>query len=480
MISEGMMNRAMTSKLRQQVSRLSAPVRAALLRLLADDLSSDQLHDQPAVDEQTLQEALASLHAPPETRARVVVTGLGAVTPVGHSAPASWEAFVAGRSGVGPVTLFDASAYECQIAAEIKDFDPTTAGIPAKEAKRMARCSQVSVAAAAEALQDADLRWDDDEAAQVGVCMGTGLGGFDVAEEIFRTLLSKGPGRVKPHMVTEALPNMPAFHLSQVYNCKGPLATVVTACAAGTQALGEATEMIRRGAAQIMLAGGVEALIGHTFFSGFSAMRAITRRNDRPEAASRPFDADRDGFVIGEGAGIMVLERLEHALERGARIYAEIVGQSASADAYHVAAPEPEGAGAARAMAAAVNDAGLRPQDVDYINAHGTSTPIGDPTETRAIKQVFGEHAYDLAISSTKSMIGHTFGAAGAIEAMACVYSVVHDLIHPTINLEKPDPECDLDYVPQRARRTPVRVALSNSFGLGGQNACLVIAKYTP
>lgn len=468
----------MTSTLRQRMSRLSAPVRAAILRLLADDLSSDQLYDQPAVDERAIEAALVSLGEHPEARQRVVITGLGALTPLAGSAPASWEAMVAGRSGVGPVTLFDASDYPCQIAAEIKDFDPVAAGIPAKDVKRMARCSQITLAAGAEALRDADIHWDDEQAARVGICMGTGLGGFDIAEDLFRLLITKGPGRMKPHMVTATLPNMPAFHLSQTFNCKGPLSTVVTACAAGTQAIGEATEMIRRGAADVMLAGGVEALIGHTFFSGFTAMRAISLRNDEPERASRPFDAQRDGFVIGEGAGIMVLERLEHALKRGARIYAEVLGQSATADAYHVAAPEPEGAGAARAMTAALADAGLRPQDVDYVNAHGTSTPIGDPTETRAIKQVFGEHAYDVAISSTKSMIGHTFGAAGAIEAMACVYSVVNDLIHPTINLETPDPLCDLDYVPNKARRSPVRVALSNSFGLGGQNACVVIGKY--
>ncbi len=468
----------MTSTLRQRMSRLSAPVRAAILRLLADDLSSDQLYDQPAVDERAIEAALVSLGEHPETRQRVVITGLGALTPLASNAPASWEAMVAGRSGVGPVTLFDASDYPCQIAAEIKDFDPVAAGIPVKDVKRMARCSQITLAAGAEALRDADIHWDDEQAARVGICMGTGLGGFDIAEDLFRLLITKGPGRMKPHMVTATLPNMPAFHLSQTFNCKGPLSTVVTACAAGTQAIGEATEMIRRGAADVMLAGGVEALIGHTFFSGFTAMRAISLRNDEPERASRPFDAQRDGFVIGEGAGIMVLERLEHALKRGARIYAEVLGQSATADAYHVAAPEPEGAGAARAMTAALADAGLHPQDVDYVNAHGTSTPIGDPTETRAIKQVFGEHAYDLAISSTKSMIGHTFGAAGAIEAMACVYSVVNDLIHPTINLETPDPLCDLDYVPNKARRSPVRVALSNSFGLGGQNACVVIGKY--
>ena len=468
----------MTSTLRQRMSRLSAPVRAAILRLLADDLSSDQLYDQPAVDERAIEAALVSLGEHPETRQRVVITGLGALTPLASSAPASWEAMVAGRSGVGPVTLFDASDYPCQIAAEIKDFDPVAAGIPVKDVKRMARCSQITLAAGAEALRDADIHWDDEQAARVGICMGTGLGGFDIAEDLFRLLITKGPGRMKPHMVTATLPNMPAFHLSQTFNCKGPLSTVVTACAAGTQAIGEATEMIRRGAADVMLAGGVEALIGHTFFSGFTAMRAISLRNDEPERASRPFDAQRDGFVIGEGAGIMVLERLEHALKRGARIYAEVLGQSATADAYHVAAPEPEGAGAARAMTAALADAGLHPQDVDYVNAHGTSITNAAPTETRAIKQVFGEHAYDLAIRSTKSMIGHTFGAAGAIEAMACVYSVVNDLIHPTINLETPDPLCDLDYVPNKARRSPVRVALSNSFGLGGQNACVVIGKY--
>jgi len=274
------------------------------------------------------------------------------------------------------------------------------------------------------------------------------------------------------------LPNMPAFHISQRFGTTGPLNTVVTACAAGTQAVGEGAELVRRGYADIVIAGGVEALVTHMFFAGFSAMKAISTRNDPPQKASRPFDADRDGFIIGEGGAVLILEDLEHALARGARIYAEIIGHSASADAYHVAAPHPEGMGAQNAMRWALENAEIKPEDVDYINAHGTSTRLNDKTETLAIKKVFGEHAYNLAVSSTKSMIGHAFGGAGAIEAVVSVLSVFHDLIHPTINYETPDPECDLDYVPNKARKQRVNIALSNSFGLGGQNACLVVKKF--
>jgi len=410
-------------------------------------------------------------------RHRVVVTGLGAITPVGLSAPESWDAFVAGRSGVGPVTRFDASPYPSRIAAEVKGFDPRNY-MERKEARYMARCSQFAVAAAQEALSDAGLSWPLNEGERAGVVFGTGMGGFELYNDGIRRLARGGSYRVHPLIAINGLANMPAFHLSQQFGCKGPLKTVVTACASGTQAVGEGLELIRRGDADVVLTGGVEALIIDLFFASFCAMRILSTRNEEPERASRPFDAERDGFIIGEGCAVLVLESLEHALSRGARIYAELLGHSASADAYHIAAPDPEARGAARAMRWALADAGIAPTEVDYVNAHGTATVLNDAAETRAIKEVFGEHAYRLAISSTKSMIGHCFGGAGAIEALVCVYSVYHDTIHPTINYETPDPDCDLDYVPNTARRQQVNVALSNSFGLGGQNACLVVGKH--
>jgi len=413
----------------------------------------------------------------PQARRRIVVTGLGAITPVGLTAPQSWEAFVAGRSGVGPVTQFDASPYPSRIAAEVKGFDSRNY-MDGKEAKYMARCSQFAVAAAQEALQDAGLSWPLNDGERAAVVFGTGIGGFELYKDGIHPPSEGERRRAHPLTAINGLANMPAFYLSQRYGCRGPLNTVVTACAAGTQAVGEAMELIRRGAADLVLTGGVEALIIDLFYAGFCAMRILSTRNDEPQRASRPFDADRDGFIIGEGCAVLVLESLAHAQARGARIYAEVLGQSASADAYHIAAPDPEARGAARAMRWALADASIEPTDVDYINAHGTATVLNDVAETRAIKQVFGAHACRLAINSTKSMIGHCFGGAGAIEALACVYSVYHDVVHPTINYETPDPECDLDYVPNVARRARVNVAMSNSFGLGGQNACLIMGKY--
>ncbi|NOX62874.1 MAG: beta-ketoacyl-ACP synthase II [Chloroflexi bacterium] len=410
-------------------------------------------------------------------RRRVVITGMGAITPVGHDVEESWEHLLAGQSGIDYVTLFDASPYPTRIAAEVKDWDPTRY-LPRKEARRMARCSQMALGAAHQALDDAGLPTGEDLGERAAVVIGTGLGGFEIYQDTLMESFKRGAFRVRPMAAVGGLPNMPAFHISQRFGAQGPLNTVVTACAAGTQAIGEGVELIRSGAADIVLAGGVEALIGHMFFAGFTSMKAISTSNDPPQKASRPFDRTRDGFVIGEGAAVFVLEELEHALARGARIYAEVLGHSASADAFHVAAPEPEGRGAQRAMRWALLDAGVEPDEVDYINAHGTSTPLNDKTETYAIKQVFGEHAYELAVNSTKSMIGHAFGGAGAIEAIAVTKSVQEDRLHPTINLEHPDPECDLDYVPEGARETEVNVALSNSFGLGGQNACLVIGKF--
>lgn len=412
-----------------------------------------------------------------EPQRRVVVTGMGAITAVGHSAQETWQNLVAGQSGIDWVTLFDASSYPTQIAAEVKDWDPTPF-IPRKEARRMARCSQLAVGAATQAIEDAGLSTGEALGDRTGVILGTGLGGFDVYQDTMESSMKLGYYRVRPMDAIGGLPNMPAYYISQLFGAQGPLSTVVTACAAGTQAIGEGTELIRRGAAERVLAGGVEALIGHMFFAGFSSMKAISTRNDPPQKASRPFDADRDGFIIGEGAAVLMLEELETALARGAKIYAEVLGHSASADAYHVAAPEPDGLGAQRAMRWALLDADIRPEAIDYINTHGTSTPLNDKTETYAIKQVFGDHAYKLAINSTKSMVGHSFGGAGAIEAVATIMSVKDDRLHPTINYETPDPECDLDCVPNEARRQKIDIALSNNFGLGGQNACLVVGKY--
>ena len=408
---------------------------------------------------------------------RVVVTGMGAITAVGQNVEETWRNLLAGQSGIDYVTLFDASPYPSRIAAEVKNWDPTLY-LPRKDARRMARCSQLAVGAAQQAVEDAGLPTDKPLGERVGTIIGTGLGGFEIYQNTLESAIKRGSYRVRPMAAVGGLPNMPAFHISQLFGIQGPLSTIVTACAAGTQAIGEGVELIRRGVSDKVVAGGVEALIGDMFFASFSSMRAISTSNDPPQKASRPFDAARDGFIIGEGAAILVLESLESALARGAHIYAEILGHSASADAFHVAAPEPNGLGAQRAMRWALEDAGVQPEDVDYINSHGTSTSLNDKTETYAIKQVFGEHAAELAVNSTKSMIGHSFGGAGAIEAVAVVKSVQENRLHPTINYENPDPECDLDYVPNEMREQTVDIALSNSFGLGGQNACLVVSKY--
>ncbi len=410
-------------------------------------------------------------------RRRVVVTGMGAMTPLGLTLEETWKGLLAGRSGVGPITQFDASGLPVRIAGELKGFDPRQY-INFKEARRMARCSQVAVATAQAALADAGLGLPLADEERVGVLIGCGVGGLGRAIEGVDTYRARGLARVSPFIVPSSLVNMPSHHVSCWAGAKGPISTVVAACATGTQAVGEAAEIIRRGAADVVICGGVEALIHFTPIAGFCAMRVLSTRNDEPERASRPFDAERDGFVYSEGGAIFVLEALEHAQVRGARIRAEALGYASSSDAFHVARPDPEGGGAIRAMRWALADAGLTPADVGYINAHAPATVINDPIETRAIKQVFGQRAYDIPISSTKSMIGHAMGGAGAIEAAACVLTIEQGVIHPTINLETPDPECDLDYVPEGARRADVRVALSNSFGLGGQNACLVLGKF--
>ena len=411
-------------------------------------------------------------------RPRVVVTGLGAITPVGLTAEETWQALLEGRSGINPITEINVEDYPTRIAGIVKDFEPG-GYMDRKEARRMGRFSQLAVAAAGMALEDAGLSSDNINSERTGVVLGTSGGGaVEECEKACRILLTKGGMRISPFFAVTMSPNMPAHHISRIYGLDGYSSTVVTACAAGTQAIGEAAEVIRRGAAQVMVAGGTESGICELSVAAFSVAHGYSRRNDEPEKASRPFDVDRDGFVPAEGAGILIIEELQHALGRGARIYAEVLGCAGSADTYHLIAPDPEGTAAARAMVAAVEDAQVSLEDIDYINAHATSTPLGDVAETVAIKRAFGEHAYRIPISATKSMTGHLIGAAGGVEAIACILTIRDNIIHPTINLDNPDPQCDLDYVPHVARQAEVDVVLSNSFGLGGQNACLVLARF--
>jgi len=411
-------------------------------------------------------------------RPRVVITGLGAVSPLGVSIKKFWDGLLAGRSGIRRITQFDATDFPCQIAGEIPDFNPEDY-MDKKLVRRLARCAQVALTAAREAVLDAGLPETMPEPERAGISFGTGIGGLEVMDDAMKIFRTKGMDRVNPFALPATIPNLAAFVISQTYQCLGPSSTITTACATGTQAIGEAAELIRRGSADLVITGGTEAIIRDFSIGGFSIMRALpVNYNDQPEKASRPFDAKREGFVFSEGAAVLILEKLEHALQRGTHIYAEVAGQAASSDGFHVAAPEPQGAGPTRAMRWALQDAAMDPSEVDYINAHGTSTPLNDPLETRVIKTVLGEHAYEIPISSTKSMIGHPMGAAGALEAIACAKTIESGWIHPTINLENPDPECDLDYVPNQARQAKVDVALSNSFGLGGQNACLVLKRY--
>ncbi|MBN1890219.1 MAG: beta-ketoacyl-ACP synthase II [Thermoflexales bacterium] len=407
---------------------------------------------------------------------RVVVTGMGAITPLGLTVPELWDGLVNGRSGIAPVTFFDASTFSSRISGEVKGFDPA-AYMNRKGARRIARCSQLAIAALQELRADAGLPSRFEDGVRVGVLLGSALGGFESGVNECITLRSSGWERVSPFLSIACLPNMPAHHVSMELGAKGPNSTVVTACASGTQAIGEASEVIRRGAADMMISGGVDALVCDFAQGAFCAMRVLSTRNEEPEKASRPFDKNRDGFILSEGCGLVVLESLDHARQRGARIYAEVLGQAASCDAYHVAAPDPGGEGASNAMRWAMQDAGISPDEVDYINAHGPGTPQGDSVETLAIKNVLGQRAYSVPVSSTKSMIGHCMGGAGAIEAIACISTIHHGVIHPTINFETPDPACDLDYVTEGARKQEVRVVMSNSFGLGGQNACLVLGR---
>ena len=413
-------------------------------------------------------------------RPRVVVTGMGAMSPLGESVADFWDGLVHGRSGIGPMTLCDPTGFPCRVAGQVDGFDPEHY-MDRREARRMARFSQLAVAATQEALGQARMDQQQVDPGRFGVLLGNGNGGFPTLEEGVRVLMERGGMRMSPFFFPMVLPNMAAANVSRLFGAKGYNSTVTTACAASAQAIGEASEVIRRGVADVMVTGGVEAGISQLGLAGFAVMRALsTAWNETPELASRPFDADRDGFVPAEGAGILVVESLEHALSRGVPILAEVGGFGCSSDAFHQFQPDEDGAGAARAISFALQDAGIGPEQVDYINAHGTSTPLNDASETLAIKSVFGDHAYQVPVSSTKSMIGHALGGAGGMESVACVETIRTGIIHPTINLTNPDPACDLDYVPHVARQAPVRTVLTNSFGFGGQNACLVFAAYEP
>jgi len=411
------------------------------------------------------------------TSRRVVVTGMGCVTPLGIGVEESWRNCVEGRSGVGPITRFDAAGLKTQIAAEVRGFDPSSY-VPRREARKMDTFIQYAVATARMALEDAGYEVSGEAAERVGVSIGAGLGGLPEIENQHKVLLESGPRRVSPFFIPMAIANLAPGHVAIQTGAKGPNLSIVTACATGAHSIGEAWHIIRRGDADVMLAGGVESTITPLAVAGFNAMRALSTRNDEPEKASRPFDKDRDGFVMGEGGAVLVLEELEHARARGARIVAELVGYGATCDAYHITAPDPEGDGAARCMEAALRSGGIAPDEIDYINAHGTSTPFNDYYETVAVKRVFGDHAERLWISSTKSMTGHLLGAAGSVEAVFSVLAIRDQVAPPTINYDTPDPDCDLDYVPNQAREGRIERALSNSFGFGGTNASLVFARF--
>jgi 3-oxoacyl-[acyl-carrier-protein] synthase II len=408
---------------------------------------------------------------------RVVVTGLGAITPIGNTVAEYWEGLITGRNGIAPITLFDPSRHACRIAGEVKGFDPT-AYLDRKDAKRMDRFAQFGVCASKQALADSGLVINDLNAEQVGVLIGTGVGGLKVMEDQQTVYLTKGPDRCSPFTIPMMIANMAAGLTAIHTGAKGPNSCTVTACAAGSHAIGDAFRLVQRGYAKAMICGGTEAAITPLSLAGFASARALSTRNDDPAHACRPFDRDRDGFVMGEGVGILILEELEQALERGAKIYGEIVGYGTTCDAYHITSPVPDGYGATRAMELALKDGNLMPQQVSYVNAHGTSTPANDKTETKAIKKALGDRAHAITVSSTKSMTGHLLGGSGGIEAVATIMAIHRDRVPPTINLENPDPECDLDYVPQVSREQEVNVALSNSFGFGGHNVTLAFKKY--
>ena len=408
---------------------------------------------------------------------RVVITGLGLVTPLGIGVEETWTALCGGKSGIGEITRFDASGFDTKIAGEVKDFHPEDF-LPKKEAKRIQSFIAYAVAASRMALEDSGLKIDKTNENRIGVLTGCGLGGLQMLEQTAAILKKKGPKRVSPFFIPMMIGNMAPGMISIYFGAKGPNASIATACAAGTHAIGDAFKIIKRGGADAMVTGGVESVITPTCIAGFNAMRALSVRNHEPEKASRPFDRDRDGFVVGEGCGILILETLEAALKRGARIYAEVCGYGMSGDGFHMAAPAPDGEGAARCMAAAIDDAGISYNAIDYINAHGTSTQLNDVYETKAIKSVFKEKALSMAVSSTKSMTGHLLGGAGGIETVFTALTVFEGIIPPTINLDNPDQDCDLDYVPNTARKTDVNTAMTNSFGFGGTNATLILSKY--
>lgn len=409
---------------------------------------------------------------------RVVVTGLGIVSPLGIGLKENWQAVCEGRSGIGPITKFDTTEYETKIAGEVKNFDPTSF-LDKKEARKMDPFIHYALASGIMAMEDSHLKIDETNAVRVGVLVGAGLGGLTTIEKYHSILLKDGPKKLSPFFIPMLIVNLAPGQISIYFGTKGPNSSVVTACATGNHSIGEASKIIQRGDADAMIAGGAEATITPLAVGGFNAMKALSTRNDEPQKASRPFEKNRDGFVIAEGAGILILEELNHALKRNAPIYAEIIGFGCNADAYHIAAPSPNGEGAARCMEIALNDAGIPYSEVDYINAHGTSTPLNDIAETMAMKTVFKEHAKKLLVSSTKSMTGHLLGASGGVEAVFSILTIKEGIVPPTINYEVPDPACDLDYVPNVARKSKVRVAMSNSFGFGGTNATLIFKEFS-
>ncbi|HEX2953055.1 MAG TPA: beta-ketoacyl-ACP synthase II [Bacillota bacterium] len=408
---------------------------------------------------------------------RVVVTGMGAMTPLGCEVGEFWRALIEGKSGVSLTTQISTEGLTTKIGAEVRDFHPENF-FERKEIRRMDRFVQFAAAAAINALKDSGLTINEENAERVGVIIGSGIGGIQTIEDQCRNMFEKGPGRVSPFFIPMMIPNMAAGQVSILTGARGPNWSAVTACASGSHAIGEAFKIIQRGQADVIISGGTEAPITRLTYAGFASAGALSKRNDHPEKASRPFDAERDGFIIAEGSGILILEELSAAKKRGAKIYGEILGYGASGDAYHITAPHPEALGGILAMKMAIEDAGVSPDSIDYINAHGTSTHFNDKLETLAIKQVFGDYAYQLPVSSTKSMTGHLLGAAGAVEAIACLLALDEGIIPPTINYEYPDPECDLDYVPNKAREKSIKLALSNSLGFGGHNACLLFGRY--
>jgi len=407
---------------------------------------------------------------------RVVITGLGVITPVGNNKEEFWISLVNGKSGVGPLTSFDCKDYSSRIAGEVKNFTPHTF-IPKKELRRMEKFVQFAVTAAKEAVDDSGLDIPKEDPFKIGVLVGSGIGSLRIIEEQHKVILERGPSRITPFLIPMLIVNMASGHISIMFNVKGPNSCTTTACAAGTHALGDALRLIQHGDADVMITGGTESCITPLGVGGFCALKALSKRNNEPERASRPFDKERDGFVMAEGAGIAILEEYEHAKKRNARIYAEVAGFGMTGDGYHMTAPDPTGKSPAECMRKALEDSNIKPEDITYINAHGTSTHLNDKTETLAIKKVFSDHVKKLAVSSTKSMTGHLLGASGGVEFAACALAIEKGIIPPTINYENPDPECDLDYVPNKARKQPVNIALSNSFGFGGHNATICIKK---